>query len=137
MSDRQTPNTCSVRIAGSATRGANEYRDDQHAGVDNSVQAAQGGRVAAGAFLRRADPSPLGTADSLSNIVEKLWQRRNEAVCKTGKQPADFALTPDEYCELRNQVQAGSTWFGFSGGGEFPCKVFGIPVRIVSAADGR
>jgi|GEM_PF-1420922 len=72
MSDRQTPNTCSVRIAGSATRGANEYRDDQHAGVDNSVQAAQGGRVAAGAFLRRADPSPLGTADVLASALEYL-----------------------------------------------------------------
>lgn len=70
MSDRQTPNTCSIRIAGSATRGAIEYRDDQHAGVDNSVQAAQGSRIAAGVALRHADPSPLGTADSLGNMKE-------------------------------------------------------------------
>lgn len=48
---------------GSATRGA-QYRDDQLAGVDNSQQAAQGCRVAAGAFGRRADTCPLGTADS-------------------------------------------------------------------------
>lgn len=72
MSDRQTPNTCSVRIAGSATRGANEYRDDQHAGVDNSVQAAQGSRIAAGVTLRHADPSPLGTADVLASMADLL-----------------------------------------------------------------
>lgn len=63
MSDRQTPHTCSIRTAGSATRGANEYRDDQHAGVDNSVQAAQGSRLAAG-VSDGADLCTLGTADS-------------------------------------------------------------------------
>lgn len=47
---------------GSAARGA-QYRDDQPAGVDNSQQAAQGCRVAAGASGRRADTCPLGTAD--------------------------------------------------------------------------
>lgn len=52
-----------IHCYGSATRGA-QYRDDQPAGVDNSQQAAQGCRVAAGASERRADTCPLGTADS-------------------------------------------------------------------------
>ncbi|MGE8247294.1 MAG: hypothetical protein ACN6RA_14865 [Stenotrophomonas maltophilia] len=45
-----------------ATRGAEEYRGDQHAGVDNSVQAAQGSRLAA-AVSDGADLCTLGTAD--------------------------------------------------------------------------
>lgn len=45
-----------------ATRGAEEYRGDQHAGVDNSVQAAQGSRLAAG-VSDGADLCTLGTAD--------------------------------------------------------------------------
>ena len=45
-----------------AARGAEEYRADQHAGVANSVQAAQGCRLAAGAE-GGADLCPLGTAD--------------------------------------------------------------------------
>lgn len=49
--------------AGGATRGVKEYRGDQHAGVDNSVQAAQGCRVAAG-VSDGADLCTLGTADS-------------------------------------------------------------------------
>jgi len=47
----------------SAARGA-QYRDDQPAGVDNSQQAAQGCRVAAGASDGLTDTCPLGTADS-------------------------------------------------------------------------
>lgn len=63
MSDRQTPNMNDhTRFHGSATRGA-QYRDDQPAGVDNSQQAAQGSRVAAGVTGRRADTCTLGTAD--------------------------------------------------------------------------
>lgn len=71
------------------------------------------------------------------NIVEELWQRRNETVRKTGKPPADFALTPEEYSELLTQVEPGTTWVSLPSGSEFFCAVFGIPVRIVSAADGR
>ena len=48
--------------AGGATRGVKEYRGDQHAGVDNSVQAAQGCRLAAG-VSDGADLCTLGTAD--------------------------------------------------------------------------
>lgn len=51
-----------IRCEG-ATRGVKEYRGDQHAGVDNSVQAAQGCRVAAG-VSDGADLCTLGTADS-------------------------------------------------------------------------
>ncbi|WP_102945296.1 hypothetical protein [Stenotrophomonas sp. VV52] len=76
MSDRQTPNSdMHTRFhAGRATRGATQYRDDQPAGVDNSQQAAQGCRVAAGASGRRADTCPLGTADLTT--PEKLRQAR-------------------------------------------------------------
>ncbi|MFX1724994.1 hypothetical protein [Stenotrophomonas sp. AS1] len=47
---------------GGATRGVKEYRGDQHAGVDNSVQAAQGCRLAAG-VSDGADLCTLGTAE--------------------------------------------------------------------------
>lgn len=57
-----------IRCEG-ATRGAEEYRGDQHAGVDNSVQAAQGCRVAAG-VSDGADLCTLGTADSPSAMKE-------------------------------------------------------------------
>lgn len=70
MSDRQTPkyDMHTSNHDGSAARGA-QYRDDQPAGVDNSQQAAQGCRVAAGASGRRADTCPLGTADSTLHSV--------------------------------------------------------------------
>lgn len=67
MSDRQTPESSAApvslsRIRGGAARGAEECRADQHAGVDNSVQAAQGCRVASGAE-DGADLCTLGTAE--------------------------------------------------------------------------
>ena len=57
--------------AGGAARGAEEYRADQHAGVANSVQAAQGCRVAAG-VSDDADLCPLGTADVVAAALDWL-----------------------------------------------------------------
>lgn len=54
-----------------AARGAEEYRADQHAGVANSVQAAQGCRLAAGAE-GGADLCPLGTADVVAAALDWL-----------------------------------------------------------------
>ncbi len=62
MQVRLDDSAVEIRCEG-ATRGVKEYRGDQHAGVDNSVQAAQGCRLAAG-VSDGADLCTLGTADS-------------------------------------------------------------------------
>ncbi|TGY35243.1 hypothetical protein [Stenotrophomonas maltophilia] len=75
-----------IRCEG-ATRGVKEYRGDQHAGVDNSVQAAQGCRVAAG-VSDGADLCTLGTADFTSPTVLRqlrllaLWRWPEEDIAE-------------------------------------------------------
>lgn len=85
-----------IRCEG-ATRGAEEYRGDQHAGVDNSVQAAQGCRVAAG-VSDGADLCTLGTADLTTPTVLRqmrllaLWRWSEEDIAELlGMSLADLA----------------------------------------------
>ena len=150
MSDRQTPkyDMHTSNHDGSAARGA-QYRDDQPAGVDNSQQAAQGCRVAAGATGRRADTCPLGTADSSKDqahesdpvpgqgILDLLWARRSDVFGKTGKLPSEFTLTPEEFDRLRAEVTPATSYAVFNPGDSSGYMVFGIPVRIAGSADGR
>lgn len=125
--------------AGGATRGVKEYRGDQHAGVDNSVQAAQGCRVAAG-VSDGADLCTLGTADlpvADQSMLDMLWERRREVYGRTGKLPTEFTLTPEEFTQLRAEVTPGTSYAVFNSGAEFGYLVFGIPVRVVACAHGR
>lgn len=125
--------------AGGATRGVKEYRGDQHAGVDNSVQAAQGCRVAAG-VSDGADLCTLGTADlpvDDQSMLEMLWSRRREVYARTGKLPTEFTLTPDQFCHLRAQVTDSMSYAVFNVVGEFGYMVFAIPVCVVAPTHGR
>lgn len=115
MSDRQTPkyDMHTPNHDGSATRGA-QYRDDQPAGVDNSQQAAQGCRVAAGATGRRADTCPLGTADSPSPMREEdkaRAYREAEHAIRTGGDLRALALRlQQEMGYPYRQLMAGIRW---------------------------
>lgn len=124
---------------GSAARGA-QYRDDQPAGVDNSQQAAQGCRVAAGGSDGLTDTCPLGTADSpvaYQSMLDVLWERRREVYGRTGKLPTDFILTPEEFCQLRAEATPVTSYAVFNSGAEFGYMAFGIPLRVVASAHGR
>lgn len=125
--------------AGGATRGVKEYRGDQHAGVDNSVQAAQGCRVAAG-VSDGADLCTLGTADLPvvdQSMLDMLWERRREVYGRTGKPPTEFTIAPEEFCQLRAEVTPSTSYAVFNSGAEFGYVLFGIPVRVVACAHGR
>ena len=73
-----------------AARGAEECRADQHAGVANSVQAAQGCRLAAGASMKRADLCPLGTADESGFMTAEDKARAAAETVKALRQGHDL-----------------------------------------------
>lgn len=101
-----------IRCEG-ATRGAEEYRGDQHAGVDNSVQAAQGCRVAAG-VSDGADLCTLGTADvsGFKSEADKIRAyRETEAVIAAGGSLRDLALRLHQEMGVPyGQLMAGMLW---------------------------
>jgi len=99
--------------AGGATRGVEEYRGDQHAGVDNSVQAAQGCRVAAG-VSDGADLCTLGTADSPDHMKEqdkaRAYREAMQAI-RTGTDLRALALRlQQEMGYPFKQLMAGILW---------------------------
>lgn len=96
-----------------ATRGVKEYRGDQHAGVDNSVQAAQGCRVAAG-VSDGADLCTLGTADSPVHMKaadkERAYRETMQAI-KTGTDLRALALRlHQEIGYPYRKLMAGILW---------------------------
>jgi len=99
--------------AGGATRGVKEYRGDQHAGVDNSVQAAQGCRVAAG-VSDGADLCTLGTADvsGFKSEADKIRAYQEaEAVIAAGGSLRDLALRLHQEMGVPyRQLMAGMLW---------------------------
>lgn len=115
--------------AGGATRGVKEYRGDQHAGVDNSVQAAQGCRLAAG-VSDGADLCTLGTADfpirSGHDVVADM-ERAFAAMAQRDPIPAtgmaDVFLPPGEFDMvvraqgIETQSLAGQQYWEWQGGG--------------------
>ncbi|HBS61655.1 MAG TPA: hypothetical protein DEB32_02770 [Stenotrophomonas sp.] len=104
--------TLEIRCEG-ATRGVKEYRGDQHAGVDNSVQAAQGCRVAAG-VSDGADLCTLGTADSPVHMKaadkERAYRETMQAI-KTGTDLRALALRlHQEIGYPYRKLMAGILW---------------------------
>ncbi|WP_333627822.1 hypothetical protein [Stenotrophomonas cyclobalanopsidis] len=102
----------SIRCEGAA-RGAEEYRADQHAGVANSVQAAQGCRLAAGAE-GGADLCPLGTADESGFMTAEDKARTAAETAKALRQGHDLrALAIRLQREMGypfRQLMAGIRW---------------------------
>lgn len=99
--------------AGGATRGVKEYRGDQHAGVDNSVQAAQGCRVAAG-VSDGADLCTLGTADSPSAMKEedkvRAYREAQQVISAGGNLRALALRLHQEMGYPYRQLMAGIRW---------------------------
>ncbi|MEG0182008.1 MAG: hypothetical protein RR704_00930 [Stenotrophomonas sp.] len=99
--------------AGGATRGVKEYRGDQYAGVDNSVQAAQGCRVAAG-VSDGADLCTLGTADSPVHMKEadrtRAYREAMQAISIGSDLRALALRLQQEMGYPFKQIMAGICW---------------------------
>lgn len=129
---------------GSATRGA-QYRDDQPAGVDNSQQAAQGSRVAAGVTGRRADTCTLGTADSPSHPITTY--KTMDWACDVirhhqrdhGRGPDCFLLTVGQAHCLAAEIARttrGRRQLPIDSVRKGEVYLMGVPVRLFEVAHG-